>query len=109
MDAWANRHVVDDLVFVLIAGQLSAAAAADAAEDIEANADSKDSDKFLSIIGFVILIGHAKHFLSDVGVAHRLEHRQADVEPDVESGKCAAEISAKLEALLPASYSHGFI
>ena len=55
MNAWANRHVVDDLVFVLIAGQLSAAAAADAAEDIEANADCKDSDKFLGIIGFVII------------------------------------------------------
>ena len=109
MNAWANRHVVDDLVFVLIAGQLSAAAAADAAEDIEANADCKDSDKFLGIIGFVIRILHGKHVLSDVGVAHGLERRQTDVEPDVESGKCAAEISAKLEALLPASNSHGFL
>ena len=73
------------------------------------NANCEDGDEVFGL--GVVFVRHEvvlnqQNFFGDVWVSDGLEDGHTDPEPDVECGKGAAQVSAKLEALLPSCHSH---
>ena len=75
VDTGSDGHVIHYCILVLIAAALGAQAAADAAENVEANADGKDSDELLGLISLVVPDRISEKLFRDVGATHRLENR----------------------------------